>query len=189
MKAEYQMTLPPQTLAIAPPAARALLEKARERVGFIPNMYEVMANSPGVLDTYLEGYAAFRNDSGFTPPEQEVVFLVISEHNGCEYCVAAHSMLAEVKSRLDQAVTESIRSRKPISDARLAELARFTRLMVTTRGLPARTDVESFLAAGFQERHILEIVLAIAVKTLSNYSNHLFHTRLDEMFEGYRWID
>lgn len=189
MKAEYQMTLPPQTLENAPPAARALLEKARERLGFVPNMYEVMANSPGVLDTYLEGYAAFRNDSGFTPPEQEVVFLVISEENRCEYCVSAHSMLAEKKSKLDAAVTEAIRNGEPISDARLAELARFTRTMVTTRGLPLRADVEAFLAAGYEERHILEVVLAIAVKTLSNYSNHLFHTPLDELFEGHRWTD
>ncbi len=61
--------------------------------------------------------------------------------------------------------------------------------MVADRGLPKRADVEAFLAAGYSERQILEIVLAIAVKTLSNYANHLFHTPLDRVFEYRRWED
>jgi AhpD family alkylhydroperoxidase len=58
-------------------------------------MYAVMANSPGLLETYATGYAAFREASGFTPAEQEVVLLTVSHENGCEYCVAAHSFLAD----------------------------------------------------------------------------------------------
>ncbi|HRP95083.1 MAG TPA: carboxymuconolactone decarboxylase family protein [Rhodocyclaceae bacterium] len=189
MQAEYQLTLPPQSIETAAPATRAVLEKAKARLGFIPNMYAVMSNSPGLLDTYLDGYAAFRNESGFTPPEQEAVFLVISRENGCEYCVSAHSALADMKSGLAPEVTDAIRGDAPIADARLAALARFTQTMVRSRGLPTRADVDAFLSAGFEERHILEIVLAIAVKTLSNYANHLFHTPLDEMFEGRRWHD
>lgn len=86
-------------------------------------MYAVMSNSPGLLDTYLDGYAAFRDDSGFTPPEQEVVFLVISRDNGCEYCVAAHPALADMKSGLDTAVTDAIRDETQIGEPRLAALA------------------------------------------------------------------
>jgi len=189
MLAEYQMTLPPQTIETAEPAGRKLLEGAKAQTGFIPNMYARMVHSPGLLKTYLDGYAAFRNDSGFTPPEQEVVFLVISHENGCEYCVSAHSALADMKSGLAPEVTDAIRNGTAIPDPRLAALAEFTRLMVAKRGLPAPSDVEPFLAAGFEERQILEVVLAIAVKTLSNYANHLFHTPLDEMFEGRRWVD
>lgn len=189
MKAEYKMTLAPQTIETAPPKAKAVLEKALAQVGFIPNMYAAMVNSPGVLETYLLGYAAFRQDSGFTPPEQEVVFLTISRENGCEYCVSAHSMLADKKSNLAPEVTDAIRDGAPIRDAKLAALSAFTRRMVTSRGLPSRADVEAFLAAGYRERHILEIVLAIAVKTLSNYANHLFHTPLDPMFAERAWRD
>ena len=148
-----------------------------------------MVNSPGLLNTYLDGYAAFRADSGFTPPEQETVFLVISRENACEYCVSAHSMLAEAKSGLAPEVVAAIRDDRPIADARLAALAGFTRRMVRARGLPSKADVAAFLDAGYGERQILEIVLAIAVKTLSNYANHLFHTPLDPLFEGHRWRD
>lgn len=187
MLAEYQITLPPQTLEHARPEARAVLEKALAQVGFIPNMYARMANHPGLLDTYLHGYAAFRGGSGFSAAEQEAVLLAISRENGCEYCVAAHSFMADKKSGLPIPVTDALRDDRPLPDARLAALARFARTLVAKRGAPSRADADAFLAAGFEERHILDILLAIAVKTISNYANHLFHTPLDVMFEGRRW--
>ena len=152
-------------------------------------MYANMVNSPGLLEAYLTGYASFRNDSGFTAPEQEVVFLTISRENGCEYCVSAHSFLADKKSGLAPEVTDAIRDGSPIPDAKLAALAEFTRVVSSTRGLPSKAATEAFLTAGYSERHILEIVLALAVKTISNYSNHLFHTALDPVFVARRWSD
>lgn len=189
MLAEHQIGLPAVTLASAEGKAKVVLEKALAQVGFIPNMYARMVHSPGLLDTYLHGYAAFRNDSGFTAPEQELIFLVISYENGCEYCVSAHSFLADMKSGLAPAVTNAIRDGLPIAEAKLAALATFTRTLVNSRGLPKTADVQAFVAAGYREQQILEIVLAIAVKTLSNYANHLFHTPLDPMFETRRWLD
>lgn len=189
MLAEYQIQLPAQTVATAEPKGKALLETAQANLGFIPNMYANMVNSPGLLATYLGGYAAFRADSGFTPPEQEVIFLTISHENGCEYCVSAHSFLADKKSGLAPEITDAIRSGTPIADAKLAALAEFTRVVSHTRGLPSRAEVDRFLSAGYSERQILEIVLALAVKTISNYANHLFHTPLDPVFEGRRWND
>ena len=189
MLAEYQITLPAQTIDSAEPSGRALLEAAKASLGFIPNMYANMVNSPGLLEAYLAGYASFRRDSGFTPPEQEVVFLTISRENGCEYCVAAHSFLADKMSGLAPEVTDAIRDGTPIGDARLAALAEFTQVVSGSRGLPSKAATAAFLAAGYSERQILEIVLALAVKTISNYSNHLFHTPLDPVFEGRRWRD
>jgi len=187
MTAQYKLTLPAKTLENADPKAKAVLEKAKAQVGFIPNMYAGMANSPGLLETYLDGYQRFRKGSGFTPAEQEVVFLTISRDNGCDYCMAAHSMLADQKSKVPPQVTEAIREGRQVPDPKLATLSAFTATMLASRGLPLRADVQAFLAAGYEERHVLEIILGIAVKTLSNYSNHLFHTPLDEMFEGRAW--
>lgn len=189
MFAEYQITLPAKTIETAEPKGKALLETAKATLGFIPNMYANMVNSPGLLEAYLTGYASFRNDSGFTAPEQEVVFLTISRENGCEYCVSAHSFLADMKSGLAPEVTDAIRNGTPIADAKLAALAEFTKAVSGTRGLPSRAATETFLAAGYSERQILEIVLALAVKTISNYSNHLFHTPLDPVFAGHQWSD
>ena len=189
MLAEYKLTLPLQTIDNAPPEAKAVLEKALAQVGFIPNMYGGMANVPGLLETYLAGYDAFRKGSSLSPAEQEVVFLTVSRENGCEYCMSAHSMLADKMSNVPAAVTDAIRADGSIADPRLAALASFTCAMVGKRGLASKPDVSAFLEAGYTEHNILDIVLAIAVKTISNYTNHLFHTPLDEMFAGRKWTE
>ncbi|WP_288048179.1 carboxymuconolactone decarboxylase family protein [Acidiphilium sp.] len=186
MTSEAKLNLPGQSLESSDAAVRRVLEKAKAQVGFIPNMYANMVNSPGVLDTYLDGYARFRSDSTFTLVEQEVVFLVISVSNGCGYCTAAHSMIADKMSKVPADVLAALRTRKPIADPWLAALAKFTQTMFDTRGRPSQADLNSFRAAGFSDRHALEIVLALAVKTLSNYSNHLFHTEVDGMFADYK---
>jgi uncharacterized peroxidase-related enzyme len=187
MEKTARLDLPPVTLENATGPAKSLLENVQKQTGLIPNMYANMANSPGLLETYLDGYKRFREDSGFTPPEQETVFLSISLENGCTYCMAAHSMIAEKVSKTPQAAIEAIRADQPIPDPKLQALSAFTRVMVSSRGLPAPEDINAFKAAGYTERHVLEIILAIAVKTLSNYSNHLFDTEVDERFAGYKW--
>lgn len=185
MNAEYRIGLPSLGLEDTDEKARTVLEKAQAQVGFIPNMYRGMANSAGLLETYLDGYARFRAASGFSAAEQEVIFLTISRFNGCDYCMAAHSMIAEKKSGVSAGVLAAIRAAKPIPDARLAALSEFTTILLETRGLPSRAAVSTFIDADFGERQILEIILAIAVKTLSNYSNHLFHTDVDQVFAAY----
>ncbi len=182
-----QLTLPAQTPATAEPGAAQCLKEAQERLGFLPNMYANMANSPGVLETYLGAYDRFRSDSGFSPSEQEVVFLTISRFNGCTYCMAAHSMIADKMSNVPSDVLKALRAGTPLPDPRLQALAEFTRVMLASSGKPTPPDLQRFLSAGFRERAVLEIILAIAVKTLSNYSNHLFHTRTDPAFTAYAW--
>lgn len=183
----YQIGLEPQTVESAKAEARPLLEAAQKQYGMVPNMYARMANAPDVLSTYLFGYERFRKSSGFTPAEQEVILLTISYENGCSYCMAAHSWIAHNVSKVLPDMIEAIRTGFPIRDPKLSALSRFTALMVQERGNPTRENVQQFLDAGFEENSILEIILAIAVKTLSNYSNHVFHTPVDEAFSEYEW--
>ena len=189
MLSEYKMTLPLRTIDDAEPEAKALLEGAKKKMGFVPNMFNAMANSSGLLSTYMKGYSEFREKSGFSAMEQEVIFLVISQASGCEYCMAAHSFLAEAASGVPSDVTAAIRDGRPVPEIQLSALSVFTRVMLTTRGLPTRDDVETFLAAGYKEKDILEIILAISVKTISNYANHIFHTDLDNVFSKHTWTD
>ena len=187
MAAVYTLKSEHPTTQTAGDGARPLLEAAEARLGFVPNMYKGMAIAPGVLDTYMHGYELFRQNSGFTPPEQEVIFLTISRCNGCEYCVSAHSMLAENVSSVPGPTLEAIREGQSIPDSRLAALSRFTQVMFETRGRPGDADVQAFMDAGFAEEHIMQIILALAVKTLSNYSNHVTRPALDEAFSAHAW--
>lgn len=182
-----RLTLEKKSRDNAEPRAKAALETVQKGLGFIPNMYANMANSPSALETYGVGYNFFRSDSGFTPAQQEVVFLTISHENGCEYCMAAHSMVGEKMSGVPAPVLNALREGLPLPDGKLQALSVFTRVMVASRGKPGRQDLQAFLAAGFSERQVLEIILAIAVKTISNYSNHVFHTDVDPVFAAYRW--
>ena len=183
----YKIGLSPQTMETARPEARPLLEGAQKQYGMVPNMYARMANAPDVLSTYLFGYERFRKNSGFTPAEQEVILLTISYENGCSYCMAAHSWVAHNVSKVPPDMIEAIRTGSPLRDQKLSALSRFTAIMVQKRGKPTKQDAQQFLEAGFEETSILEIILAIAVKTLSNYSNHVFHTSVDDAFSEYKW--
>jgi len=181
------LTLAPLTPETAAPEAAAVLSGAQEKMGMIPNMYRNMAQLPGLLITYAEGYKRFRAEGGFTPAEQEVVLLTISRENECAYCIAAHSTLAVGPSRVPRDTVHAIRLGGNGPEPRLAALAAFTRVMVRERGHPSADDLAAFLAAGFTERHVLSIVLAVGVKMISNYANHLFNTPVDAPFLEWAW--
>jgi len=166
--------------------SKEILDIALKQVGFIPNMYANMANAPAVLSTYLHGYGLFRAESGLKPAEQEVVFLAVSQVNGCKYCTAAHSMIADKMSGVPADVLQAIRVKTTIPDAKLATLYDTTVAMVKSHGQPNPETVQTFLSAGYKETDLMYIVLAIAVKTLSNFSNHLFATTVDERFAAYK---
>ncbi|MDE3029180.1 MAG: carboxymuconolactone decarboxylase family protein [Paracoccaceae bacterium] len=180
----FDLTLHDETTA--PGEAAALLADAKKGLGFVPNMYANMANLPAVLKGYLEGYAAFRSTTGFTPVEQEVVFLTVSHLNGCRYCTAAHSMIADKMSKVPADILEALRAGATLPDAKLETLARFTREMVEYRGQPSADAVKAFRDAGYTAEQALGVVLGIATKTFSNYVNHLAGTEVDPAFAAYK---
>ncbi|WKN29852.1 carboxymuconolactone decarboxylase family protein [Porifericola rhodea] len=176
-----------RTVEDAPEGAKEFLKGSEKQMGFVPNMYGVMANSPALLDSYLHGYKLFRSKTNFSSVEQEVVFLTISHENACHYCMAAHSIIADTMSKVPEEVTNAIREGKEIEDAKLNALSKFTRTMVVKRGWPSDEDVQDFLDAGYEQNDILNIVLAISVKTISNYSNHIGQTPVDDAFASRTW--
>ena len=183
----FKTSLPLRTIEDSNPAVSAPLKAAKAGMGMVPNMYAAMANLPALLETYNYGYGKFRAEAGFTPVEQEVVFLAISRLNGCHYCVAAHSFVGDMMSKVPAEVTDAIRDGRPVPDAKLEALRHFAHVMAESRGNPTPEQAKAFLEAGFTEEHILGIVLAISVKVISNYSNHIFHTELDAAFAGRAW--
>lgn len=180
------LDITPATPETAPPEVAEILNATKAKLGFIPNMYGFMGALPGVLTGYMASYQSFRADAGFTPAEQETVFLSISRVNGCTYCTAAHSMIADKMSGVPADSLAALRAGTALPDARLNALATFARIMTEKRGLPDQAEVDSFLAAGFTAQHSLGIVQAIACKTYSNYVNHLAGTEVDAAFADYK---
>jgi len=160
-----------------------LLKSAKSKLGFIPNLYAVMGNSEGLLETYITGDERFRQLSHFTPTEQEIIYLAISSENKCDYCVSAHTAIAKNMTKIPVEVVDSLIKGVEIKDSKLNALFKFTKLLVNHRGWSDKEDMDAFLAEGYTEQDVLYIVLAIGIKTFSNYTNHLAHTPIDEAFK------
>lgn len=182
-----QLNLESHTIESAAPSASEILAGAQKALGFVPNMYGSMANSPALLATYMAGYTQFRENTAFSKSEQEIIFLTVSRDNGCDYCVAAHSMIAEKMSGLNAQTLEAIRTGGTIPDSKERTLSEFTSHLISTRGRPEQANLDAFLAAGYKPEQVLDIVLAISVKTLSNYSNHMTSPAVDAAFASHAW--
>ncbi len=177
---------PVHTLETVPDDSREQAEKTAERFGFLPNLVAVMAESAGVMEGYETLHKLLMTKTGFTPAEVQLLALTISRRNGCTYCIAAHSWRAAQSKGMVPTI-ESIRTDQPIADPKMAALADFANLMLDKQGRLDEEDIKPFLAAGFERRQVMEVVLAIAWKTLSNYVNHMADTPLDDMFQETKW--
>jgi len=179
------MTLNPLTIESAPEQARPLLEKAKTNYGFVPNLLGVMAHAPATLEAYMTLSGLF-DQTSLSPTERQVVLLAISAENQCTYCVAAHTVIAQIQN-VDADAVEAIRNGEPIPDAKLEALRRFAVEVVTTRGWPTDEARQAFHDAGYTDAQRLEVNLGVGMKTLSNYTNHAADTPLDEAFSDAAW--
>lgn len=173
------------TVETAPVAAKEVLAGARTAFGFVPNLLGVMAAAPALVKAYTTLSRIFEETS-FDATERQVVLLTANYENNCEYCIAAHSVIAGVQ-KVPDAVIQAIRDNRPIPDPKLEALRRFTAAVVASRGWPTVEDVGAFKSAGYGERQILEVILGIGFKTLSNYTNHVAGTPLDAAFAKAVW--
>lgn len=177
--------LPVNTIETAPEAAKPALQSAQKTLGFVPNLYGMLSTNPVTLDTYLHLSKAIEK-SGLNALEQQVVLLTVSIENGCEYCVAAHSAIAGMM-KLPEAVVRALRNRQPIEDNKLETLRSFTATVVKQRGHLKDEQVAMVLSAGFTGSTILAVITAVALKTISNYANHIANTPLDDAFQTHSW--
>lgn len=173
------------TTATAPTGSKAILESAQAQMGLVPNLYAVLAESPQTLTGYIELTKLF-SASSLSTVERHVVWLAINVENRCHYCVPAHTFLA-LNDKTPQDVVDSLRSDTPIADDKLEALRRFAKQVVITRGFVAKTEIDAFLAAGYTNANVLDVVLGAAHKTISNYVNHLSETEVDAPFAQYAW--
>jgi AhpD family alkylhydroperoxidase len=118
--------------------------------------------------------------------EQQLVLASVSLANTCEYCVAAHTAGLR-QAGLPAEELDAFRQGRPLADPKLEALRAFTVEVVETRGRPARDALGAFRTAGHGNRQILEVILAVGMKTISNYVNHLADTPLDRELRAFAW--
>lgn len=168
------------TDATAPEGAAEVLAKVRERYGFIPNLAATLAESPVTLDVVLNLSGAFDRTS-FTEIERQVILITSSVVNDCDYCKTVHTALGR-KAGIEGKTLKALLVLAPLSDTKLNALRDFTQAMVEERGRIHEQRLRQFLDAGYTKAQVFEVVLGVALKTLTNYSNHLTNTRPNPEF-------
>jgi len=171
------------TVDTAPADAKPLLEGSQQQFGFVPNLLGIMAEAPIALQAYLT-LNSLLEKSSFTGAEVQLLILAISTENRCDYCIAAHRTLAHQMFKVPTEVIDAIRDNQPLTDAKLNALVTFAKAVVAKRGFVDDSEVEAFLQAGHSKAQVLEVITTIAMKTLSNYTNHIAKTPVDAQFSG-----
>lgn len=165
--------------------ARDILDAVTGKFGFVPNLVGNMAHAPKTAQAYLT-LGELMGQTSFDTVEEQVILLAVSRYNECGYCVSAHSAISAMQ-QLPADVVDAIRSDMPIPDEKLEALRAFTTKVVDQRGWLSEDDVDAFLAAGYVKSQVLEVILGVAMKTISNYTNHIAGTALDGAFADFAW--
>jgi AhpD family alkylhydroperoxidase len=177
------------TIETAPAASKPLLEGVQRAWGFTPQLQGTLAESPLALSAYDGLFNRVAAETTFTPAELQVVYLAINVLHECEYCTMGHTWLAR-NAKLDEAAIQALRNEAPIPDQRLQALRMFAQTVMRERGFTGDAAVDAFIAAGFTKAQVLEVVTIIAVKTISNYTNHLTHTPKESFMSdpAFAWV-
>ncbi|RBP78599.1 carboxymuconolactone decarboxylase family protein [Marinomonas rhizomae] len=173
------------TLETTPEGSKDILEGSVKQMGSIPSLYAVMAESPEILKAYTQLHQAFTATS-FDSEELTVVWQTINVEHECHFCVPAHTAIAH-SMNVDPALTDALRNSEPMPNEKLQALHDFTLVLVRQRGNASDEQLNTFYAAGYAPKQVLEIILGLSQKVISNYVNHVAKTPVDDMFKPFAW--
>ena len=169
----------------APSESKQLLEKVKASSGMIPGLYAVLAESPEALKAYVELGKIF-GQSSLSDEEKTVVWQTINVEHECKFCVPAHTLVAKLM-KVDEAITNALRDKTLLPNEKLERLREFTLILVRNRGKASEEEVSAFIEAGFTRKNILEVIVGISQKVLSNYTNYIARTPLNKEFQPFAW--
>lgn len=178
-------TLTIHTIESAPQASKPLLENSNKAFGMVPNLHGVLASAPKTLEGYQILHQLF-TETSFNAEELTVVWQGINVEHGCHYCVPAHTGIAH-SMKVAPALTEALRNQTQLPSPKLQALLDTTLIIVRNRGHVTQEELTHFYNAGYTEQHVLEIILGLAQKVISNYTNHIGNTPIDKPFEQFAW--
>ena len=178
-------TLKVHDIESAPEGSKPLLENSLKAFGMVPGLHGVLASAPKALEGYQVLHQLF-TETSFNNDELTVVWQTINVEHACHYCVPAHTGIANMM-KVDEAITEALRNETPLADEKLEALRTFTLSVVRNRGNVTQEDLDAFYAVGYGEQQVLEIILGLAQKTISNYTNHIANTPVDDAFKKFEW--
>lgn len=154
---------------------QAVFDKLEKGVGFIPNLYAYYAKSENALSDIMTFQS---RKSTLRAKEKEIVNLVTSEINGCRYCQSAHTELAKMNGFTEEQIME-IRSGSASFDSKFDALAKLTASVVKNRGNASEEVMKAFFDAGYNEANLIDVIIVISDKIISNYIYKLVKFEID----------
>jgi uncharacterized peroxidase-related enzyme len=157
--------------------ARDLLEAVKAGLGVVPNMTKAMANSPALLQGYLALSSAL--GSGVLPAATgELLALTVAQANSCEYCLSAHTYLAEHVAHLGTGEVAAARKGEH-TDPKVSAILALAASVVDNRGDLSDGDLDRARAAGVTNAEIAETIGHVAINVLTNYFNKAVGVEID----------
>ena len=154
---------------------QGIFDNLQKGLGFVPNLYAYFAKNETALGDYL---ALQNRKSTLKAKEREVINLVTSQINGCRYCQSAHTALGKMNGFTDEQILE-IRKGTATFDSKLDALAKFTASAVENRGHATEESKEAFFAAGYNEANMIDVIIIVGDKIISNYLHNLTGFEID----------
>ncbi len=148
--------------------AKDLLDAVKAKLGLVPNMTKVMANSPEVLEAYL-GFNGALAGGHLDPKIREQLALVTAQQNHCDYCLSAHTAIGKMVGLKPEQILES-REGKGNSEKATAALT-FAKRVLDSKGQISESDLAAARAAGFSDGDVAEIIAHVALNVFTNYFN------------------
>ena len=144
---------------------QAIFDKLKGALGFVPNLYATYAYSENALGNYL---TLSNSKTSLSAKEKEVVNLAVSQVNECDYCLAAHTAIGKMNGFTDEQILE-LRTGRASFDNRLNALANLAKDVTENRGATSDAALEQFFAAGFTNENLIDTIVLVGDKTISNY--------------------
>lgn len=167
----------PETIDASPANSRPLLGAVNKQLGSVPNLFRVLGNSPAALEGYL-GLSGALNKGALDAKTRARIAIRVAELNGCTYCLSAHTYLGKQLNKLDDA--ELAANREGHSSDQSAEAAlQLASEIVRARGHIPDSALAAARAAGLDDAQLIEVVLHVALNTLTNYVNTVAATEVD----------
>lgn len=167
-----QIDYPVYSLKTVPEDAKPLLEKINSIFGGVLPLKGMMANSPVTLKSYLD-ILGNMNDTTFTKIEMQSVYLLTSMYNECGYCTDAHSKGLKKIYKMPEDQVDAILARTPTGDEKIDALLAATLELLENRGAITEEVRARFLAAGYTDNQLIDLLSAIAMKAITNYLGRL----------------
>ncbi|MFK7820652.1 MAG: carboxymuconolactone decarboxylase family protein [Planctomycetaceae bacterium] len=146
------------------------------KMGKVINIFKGMGNSSAALNAYLSMSGALKQGE-LLPDDREIIYLAVSEMNGCEYCVAAHTMISQKSGMTDNQILAA--RRWEAEEPKHQALLNFVRQVIDKKGFVSDEELTAVRDAGYSDGQIAETIAFIGLATYSNLFNHVFDTPLD----------